>query len=43
MFRQHSRQNEGITGTSEDHDLQTSAGESCMCHQAKQEKGPCHR
>ena len=25
MFRRHSRQNEGITGTSEDHDLQTSA------------------
>ena len=25
MFQRHSRQNEGITGTSVDHDLQTSA------------------
>ena len=36
----HARQNEGVTGTLEDHDLQTSTSESCICNQAQHEKGP---
>ena len=40
MFRWQSRQNEGETETSEDHDLQTSYGESLLCNQAQREKGP---
>ena len=31
MFRWHTGQNEGVTGTSEDHDLRSSTGEFCMC------------
>ena len=42
MFRWHTRQNEGVTGTSEDQDLRTFTGESFMCNQAQQEKGPFH-
>ena len=38
MFRWHTRQTDGITGTSEDHDLKTSTSESCMCNQAQQKK-----
>ena len=40
MCRWHARQNEGVTGTLEDHDLQTSTGESCICNQAQHKKGP---
>ena len=42
MFRWHTRQNEGVTGTSEDQDLQTFTGESFMCNQAQQETCPFH-
>ena len=42
-FRWQSRQNKGDTETSEDHDLQTSYGESLLCNQAHQEKGPFKR
>ena len=40
MCRWHARQNEGVTGTLEDHDLQTSTGESYICNQAQHKKGP---
>ena len=38
MCRWHARQNEGVTGTLEDHDLQTSTGESYICNQAQHKK-----
>lgn len=50
MFRCHSRQNEGVQepqkimiNQSNCHDLQTSDGESCMCNQTQQERGPFQR